>query len=102
MSHRTIFNFVRIVYLKDIINSKYFESDTRPPPPPYFTEHGITMSGSKIIADKFYEYFTKNGPELASSIDTSHKISLDDYPKSPCQLSCQFQYITLDSIDKKY
>ena len=46
-----------------------------------------------------YEYFTKLGPELASSIDTSHKIPFNDL-KSPCQLSLQFQYTTPDSIEK--
>ena len=78
--------------LKDIINTKTSKSDF----PPYFVEHG-----SKIIADKFNEYFTKICPELASSIDTSHKIPFDDYLKSPCQLSFQFQYTTPDSIEKK-
>ena len=54
--------------LKNIINTKKSKSDF----PPYFVEHGDKISGSKTIADKFNEYFTKNGPELASSIDTSH------------------------------
>ena len=43
---------------------------------------------------------TQIGPELASSIDTSHKIPFNDYVKSPCQLSFQFQYTTPDSIEK--
>ena len=81
--------------LKDIINSKNSKSD-----PSYFTEHGIKISGSKTIVDKFNEYFTKIGPELASSIDTSNKIPFDNYLKSPCQLSFQFQYTTPDSIEK--
>ena len=54
--------------LKNIINTKKSKSDF----PPYFVEHGDKISGSKTIADKFNEYFTKIGPELASSIDTSH------------------------------
>ena len=82
--------------LKDIINTKNSKSDF----PPYFTDLGIKISGSKTIADKFNEYFTKIGPELARSIDTSHKISFDNYLKSPCQLSFQFQYTTQDSIEK--
>ena len=52
--------------------------------PPYFVEHGDKICGSKTIADKFNEYFTKIGPELASSIDTSHMIPFNDYLKSPC------------------
>ena len=68
--------------------------------PPYFTDLGIKISGSKTIADKFNEYFTKIGPELARSIDTSHKIPFDNYLNSPCQLSFQFQYTTPDSIEK--
>ena len=60
-------------------------------------EHGDKIS--KTIADKFNEYFTKIGPELASSIDTSHNIPFNDYLKSPCQLSFQFQYTTLNSIE---
>ena len=82
--------------LKDIINTKKSKSDF----PPYFTDLGIKISGSKTIADKFNEYFTKIGPELARSIDTSHKIPFDNYLKSPCQLSFQFQYTTPDSIEK--
>ena len=82
--------------LKDIINTKKSKSDF----PPYFTDLGIKISGSKTIADKFNEYFTKIGPEHARSIDTSHKIPFDNYLKSPCQLSFQFQYTTPDSIEK--
>ena len=82
--------------LKDIINTKKSKSDF----PPYFTDLGIKISDSKTIADKFNEYFTKIGPELARSIDTSHKIPFDNYLKSPCQLSFQFQYTTPDSIEK--
>ena len=82
--------------LKDIINTKKSKSEF----PPYFTDLGIKISGSKTIADKFNEYFTKIGPELARSIDTSHKIPFDNYLKSPCQSSFQFQYTTPDSIEK--
>ena len=82
--------------LKDIINTKKSKSDF----PPYFTDLGIKISGSKTIADKFNEYFTKIGPELARSIYTSHKIPFDNYLKSPCQLPFQFQYTTPDSIEK--
>ena len=82
--------------LKDIMNIKKSKSDF----PPYSTDLGINISGSKTIADKFNEYFTKIGPELARSIDTSHKIPFDNYLKSPCQLFFQFQYTTPDSIEK--
>ena len=82
--------------LKDMINTKKSKSDF----PPYFTDHGIKISGSKTIAHKFNEYFTKNGPNLARSIDTAHKIPFHNYLKSPCQLSFQFQYTTPDGIEK--
>ena len=82
--------------LKDIINTKKSKSDF----PPYFTDLGIKISGSKTIADKFNDYFTKIGPELARSIDTSHQIPFDNYLKSPCELSFQFQYTTPNSIEK--
>ena len=41
--------------LKDIINTTKSKSDF----PPYFVEHDGKISGSKTIADKFNEYFTK-------------------------------------------
>ena len=82
--------------MKDITNTRKYKSDF----PPYFVEHDDKMSGSKTIADKSNIYFTKIGPELASSIDTSHKIPFNDYLKSPCQLSFQFQYTIPDSIEK--
>ena len=72
--------------LKDIINTKKSKSDF----PLHFVEHDDEISGSKTIIGKFNEYFTKIGPELASSIDTSHKIPFNDYLKSPCQLSFSF------------
>ena len=53
---------------KGIINSK--QKTNKSDFPPYFVEHDDKISGSKTIADKFNEYFTKLGPELASSIDT--------------------------------
>ena len=79
-----------------MINTKKSKSDF----PPYFVEHDDKTSGSKTIADKFNEYFTTIGPELASSIDTLHKIPFNDYLKSPCQLPFQFQYTIPDSIEK--
>ena len=78
------------------MNKKKSKSDF----PLYFVEHGDKIYDSKTIADKFYEYFTKIGPELANSIDTSHEIPFNDYLKSPCQLSFQFQCTTPDSIEK--
>ena len=84
--------------LKDMMNTKKSKSDS--PPPPYFTDHGIEIPSSKTIAEKFNEYFTKIGPGLARSTDTSHMIPFDNYLKSPCQLSFQFQYTTPDSIEK--
>ena len=82
--------------LKDIINTKKSKSNF----PTYSTNLGIKIPGSKTIADKFNEYFTKIGPELVRSIDTS--FPFDNYLKSPCQLSFQFQYTTPDSIKKNY
>ena len=60
--------------LKDIINTKQSKSDFSP----YFVENGDKISGSKTIADKFNEYFTKIGLEFASLIDTSHKIPIEN------------------------
>ena len=54
----------------------------------------------QTIAHKFNEYFTKISPQLARSIDTSHKIPFNNYLKSPCQLSFQFQYTTPYGIEK--
>ena len=82
--------------LKDIMNNQKSKSDF----PPYFVEHDDKISVSKTIADKFYGYFTQIGPELASSIDTSHEIPFNNYLKSPWQQSFQFQYTTPDSIGK--
>ena len=82
--------------LKDIMNNQKYKSDF----PPYIVEHDFKISGSKTFADKFYGYFTKIGPELASSIDTSREIPFNNYLKSPWQQSFQFQYTIPESIKK--
>ena len=84
--------------MKDIINTKRSKLDFCP----YFVEQGDIISGSKTIADKLNEYFTKNGPQLWSSIFTSHKIPFYDYLKSRWQLLFQFQCTIPDSIEKKW
>ena len=78
------------------MNPKKSKSDF----PLYFIEHNDKIPGSKTIGDKFNEYFTKIGPQLASSIDTSHTIPFNGYLKSPCQLSFEFQYTNPNSTDK--
>ena len=54
-------------------------------------KHGDKMSGSKTIADNFNENFTKIGQELASSIDISHKIPVNDYPHASYHFSFNTQ-----------
>ena len=50
------------------------------------------MSGAQNIANKFNEYFTTLGPDLASSINISNKAPFDSYLNAPCSSSFLFQY----------
>ena len=74
--------------LKKIINKKTFKSDF----PSCFVQEGVKITGSKIIADKFNEYFTEIGPKLARSIDAANKIPFNSYLTTPCAASFNFAY----------
>ena len=52
------------------------------------------------IANKFNEYFTDIGPDLASLIDTSNKAPFDSYLNTPCSNSFLFQYTSPTDITK--
>ena len=58
------------------------------------------VSGAQNIANKFNEYFTNKGPDLASSIDTSNKAPFDSYFNTPCSNSFLFQYTNPADIAK--
>ena len=82
--------------LKDIINIKNLNRIS----PLILPTLVLIYLARKLLQTNLIKYFTKIGPELARSIDTSHKIPFDNYLKSPCQLFFQFQYKTPDSIEK--
>ena len=65
--------------LKEIINKKTFKSDFSS----CFVQEGVEITGSKIIADKFNEYFTEIGPKLARSIDAANKVLIKFLPYHP-------------------
>ena len=82
--------------LKDILNKKKRKSKF----PAYFLCKNKHVSGAQNIANKFNEYFTNIGPDLASSIDTSNKAPFDSYLNTPCPNSFLFQYTDPADIAK--
>ena len=58
------------------------------------------MSGAQNIANKFNEYSTNIGQDLASSIDTSNKAPFDSYLNTTCPNSFLFQYTDPADIAK--
>ena len=56
--------------------------------------------GSKIIADKFNEYFTEIGPKLARSMLLTYKVPFNSYFTNPCAASFNFAYTNRDDIAK--
>ena len=78
--------------LKEMINKKTFKSDL----PSCFVE----ITGSKIIPDKFNEYFTEIGPKLARPIDAANKVPFNSYLTTPCAASFNFAYIYPNDIVK--
>ena len=82
--------------LKEIINKKTFKSDF----PSCFVQEGVEITGSKIIADKFNEYFTEIGPKLARSIDAANKVPFNSYLTTPCAASFNFAYTNPNDIGK--
>ena len=82
--------------LKEIINKKTFKSDL----PSNFVHEGVAVIGLRNVADKFNEYFTEIGPQLAKSIDTATKASFNHYLTTLCAASFNFVYTKPDDIEK--
>ena len=82
--------------LKDILNKTKGESTF----PAYFLSENEHVFGSQNIANKFNEYFTNIGPDLARSINTANKAPFDSYLKTPCSNSFLFQYTNPTDIAK--
>ena len=82
--------------LKDILNKTKRKSKF----PAYFLCKNKHVSGAQNIANKFNEYFTNIGPDLASSIDASNKAPFDSYLNTPCSNSFLFQYTNPADIAK--
>ena len=81
---------------KEIINKKTFKSDFLS----CFVQEGVEITGSKIIADKFNEYFTEIGPKLARSIDAANTVPFNSYLINPCAASFNFAYTNPADIAK--
>ena len=62
--------------------------------PSYFLNNDEIISGDTNIANKFNEYFTKIGPELARKIDTKNKLPYTTYLTKSCASSFEFVYTT--------
>ena len=82
--------------LKDILNKKKGKSTF----PAYFLSENEHVSGAQNIANKFNEYFTNIGPDLARSINTANKAPFDSYLNTPCSNSFLFQYTNPTDIAK--
>ena len=82
--------------LKDMLNKKKRKSKF----PAYFLCKNEHVSGAQNFANKFNEYFTDIGLDLASSIDTSNKAPFDSYLNTPCSNSFLFQYTNPTDIAK--
>ena len=61
--------------LIEIINKTTFKSDF----PSCFVQEGAEITGTKIITDKFDEYFTEIGPKLTRSIDVANKVPFNSW-----------------------
>ena len=68
--------------------------------PSCFVQEDVEITGSKIIADKFNEYFTEIGLKLARSIDAANKVPFNSYLTNPCAASFNSAYINSDDIAK--
>ena len=82
--------------LKDILNKKKGKSTF----PAYFLSENEHVSGAQNITNKFNEYFTNIGPDLARSINTANKAPFDSYLNTPCSNSFLFQYTNPTDIAK--
>ena len=82
--------------LKDIINKKKSKSEF----PPHFSEGDTKVIGAKNIAEKFNEYFTGIGPNLANEIDVSNKSPFETYLRAPSPSVFYFQYTEPKHVEK--
>ena len=82
--------------LKDILNKKKSKKDF----PSSFLDNGTVDTGAINIANKFNEYFTNIGPQLARSIDGSNRIPFHSYLTKPCPSSFGFQYTNPTEVSK--
>ena len=82
--------------LKDILNKKKVKCTF----PAYFLSENEHVSGAQNIANKFNEYLTNIGPDLARSINTANKAPFDSYLNTPCSNSFLFQYTNPTDIVK--
>ena len=82
--------------LKDIINKKKSKSEF----PPHFSEGDTKVIGAKNIAEKFNEYFTGIGPNLANEIDVSNKSLFETYLRAPSPSVFYFQYTEPKHVEK--
>ena len=82
--------------LKDILNKKKSKKDF----PSSFLDNGTVVTGAINIANKFNEYFTNIGPQLARSIDASNKIPFHSYLTKPYPSSFGFQYTNPTNVSK--
>ena len=82
--------------LKDILNKKKSKKDF----PSYFLDNGTVVTGAINIANKFNEYFTNIGPQLARSIDGKNRIPFHSYLTKPCSSSFGFQYTNPTDVSK--
>ena len=60
----------------------------------------MNMYGAQNIANKFNEYFTNIGSDLARPINTANKAPFDSYLNMSCSNSFLFQYTNLTDIAK--
>ena len=58
------------------------------------------VTGAINIANKFNEYFTNIGPQLARSIDGKNRIPFHSYLTKPCSSSFGFQYTNPTDVSK--
>ena len=83
-------------YVKNIINKKKSKSEF----PPHFLEGDKKVIGSKIIIEKFNEYSTGIGPNLANEIDVSNKSPFETYLRAPSPSVFYFQYTEPKHVEK--
>ena len=65
------------------MNQKTFKLDL----PSSFVHEDVEIIGTKNVADKFNEYFSKLGPKLAKSINTANKPQFNSCLTTPCAAS---------------